>query len=324
MTEAAEHPDVDEISDLTETLLTPARSEEIRRHLELCVDCREVYESLEEIRGLLGTLPPSTPMPVDVAERIDAALAAEALLAATAPECSSTASASSSSASLTEASAEDSAEDDAPHGGAHVSRETSTAPRTDRPAGHARRSASGPGRGQRTRGRRRMVGLGAVFTLAALGLGGIIVQVTGDGGTTGNGSTTAGGGGVSLSEKNLESRVGELMAQRKGQPSTESRTDKPSFDVRSSPDGSDSQAPLRKEDVPSVKIPSCIQEGTGRKNLPLAAEKGTFNGKSAFLVVLPHATDAKQVSAYVVDASCAEQRGSDAGKLLSTHSYARR
>ncbi|MFF2850002.1 hypothetical protein ACFVT5_27250, partial [Streptomyces sp. NPDC058001] len=84
-TDAAGHPDVDEISDLTEGLLSPTRSEDLQRHLDSCELCTDVYASLEEIRGLLGSLPGQTRMPVDVAERIDAALAAEALLASTVP-----------------------------------------------------------------------------------------------------------------------------------------------------------------------------------------------------------------------------------------------
>lgn len=76
----AGHPDVAEISDLAEGLLAPARSGEVRSHLDSCALCADVRSSLEEIRGLLGTLPGPSRMPADVAGRIDAALAAEALL----------------------------------------------------------------------------------------------------------------------------------------------------------------------------------------------------------------------------------------------------
>ena len=79
-TDSAGHPDVAEISDLTEGLLSPARTSEVRRHLDGCELCADVHASLEEIRGLLGTLPGPPRMPADVAGRIDAALAAEALL----------------------------------------------------------------------------------------------------------------------------------------------------------------------------------------------------------------------------------------------------
>ncbi|WP_105970246.1 anti-sigma factor family protein [Streptomyces geranii] len=145
-TDTAGHPDVTEISDLTEGLLTPSQSADMQRHLDGCVLCADVYASLEEIRGLLGTMPGAERMPDDVAERIDAALAAEA----------------------------------------DVSRETSapvdrlTDRLTDRPTGHAH-AATGPGRKDRARrGRRRTIVLGTVFTAAALGLGSLLVSSLGD------------------------------------------------------------------------------------------------------------------------------------------------
>ncbi|WP_259370751.1 MULTISPECIES: anti-sigma factor [Streptomyces] len=81
-----EHPEVTEISALAEGALPLERSADVRAHLALCPLCAEVRDSLEEIRSLLGTLPGPSRMPDDVAGRIDAALAAEALLDATSPE----------------------------------------------------------------------------------------------------------------------------------------------------------------------------------------------------------------------------------------------
>lgn len=60
------HPDVSEISDLTEGLLSPSRTAEIRRHLGDCALCADVRASLEEIRSLLGTLPGPARMPADI------------------------------------------------------------------------------------------------------------------------------------------------------------------------------------------------------------------------------------------------------------------
>ncbi|MFD5924613.1 anti-sigma factor family protein, partial [Streptomyces griseoaurantiacus] len=73
-TDKAGHPDVDELSDLSEDLLPPSRTEEVQGHLEGCASCAEIYASLTEIRALLGTLSGPTHMPEDVAARIDAAL----------------------------------------------------------------------------------------------------------------------------------------------------------------------------------------------------------------------------------------------------------
>lgn len=75
-----DHPDVADISALSEGLLPPARSSEVRTHLSDCPLCADVLASLEEIRDALGTLPGPPRMPADVAGRIDAALAAEAML----------------------------------------------------------------------------------------------------------------------------------------------------------------------------------------------------------------------------------------------------
>ncbi|MCQ1576976.1 hypothetical protein NNW97_08645, partial [Streptomyces parvus] len=76
--DTAQHPEVSEISDLAEGLLAPSRTAEVQQHLTECDLCAEVRDSLEEIRGLLGTMPDPEPMPEDIAARIDAALAAEA------------------------------------------------------------------------------------------------------------------------------------------------------------------------------------------------------------------------------------------------------
>ncbi|MEX3100238.1 anti-sigma factor [Streptomyces sp. ST1015] len=143
-TDTAGHPDVAELSDLTEGLPTPSRTTELRRHLDGCGVCADTYASLEEIRELLGTLPEPLAMPEDVALRIDAALAAEA-----------------SGETTTEV--------------ADVSRETSV---PDRPSGHARAATTGPGRKTkgRPRSRRRTAAVLGVFTAAALGLGSVLLS----------------------------------------------------------------------------------------------------------------------------------------------------
>lgn len=139
-TDKAEHPDVTEISDLTEGLLPADRRDDIREHLEECGLCADVHASLEEIRGLLGTVPGPPRMPADVAGRIDAALAAEALLHATAPATGG----EDDTASVGTATGEDQP--------LHVSRETSAPPPTDlraalalRPQGRAANRGCGAG-----------------------------------------------------------------------------------------------------------------------------------------------------------------------------------
>lgn len=69
-TDMTGHPDVAEIADLAEGLLPTTRTTEVRQHLESCELCADVYASLTEIQGLLGTLPAPAPMPDDVAAQI--------------------------------------------------------------------------------------------------------------------------------------------------------------------------------------------------------------------------------------------------------------
>ncbi|MFE5010869.1 anti-sigma factor family protein [Streptomyces sp. NPDC056637] len=308
-TDTAEHPEIDEISDLTEGLLSPSRTEEVRVHLNGCELCADVHASLEEIRGTLGTLPGPVHMPADIAGRIDAALAAEALLDTKTP-----------------ADTEDKDEAEA-QSASPVSRETTPAdsPTTpvDRPSGHPR-AATGPGRGGRARTRRRRgAALGAVFTAAAIGLGVLLLQ---NGGGTPTGAPESGtprqaSSALSFSENKLESQVQNLLTEESSAPS-DSSTSKPSVDIQQSgPKTPRENSPMRGK---TVVVPDCIQRGTGRQTPALAIERGDYKGTTAYLVVLPHASDPAQVSAYVIDATCVKQPSSAPGKLLLTHSYTRR
>ncbi|MFJ8488752.1 anti-sigma factor family protein [Streptomyces sp. NPDC094038] len=292
-TDTTGHPDVAEISDLTEGLLPPARTEEVRKHLDGCELCADVHTSLEEIRGLLGALPGPPRMPADVADRIDAALAAEAPLNATAPV-------------------------------AHVSRETS--PREmpspgDRPAGRPSGSA-GPGRKERGRKhgrRRRTVVLGAVFTAAVLGAGSYFLQsLGGDGTPTAQSNPTASAG--SFSKTTLQGQVKDLLGTK---PSTQRGSQKP-FSVESQPSGKPNSTPSPTVKLqPTTQVPVCVRQGISQTDLVLGAKKGTYEGQDAYLVVLPDSSDASRVTAYVVDASCDSKGSASPGKVLLTESLAR-
>ncbi|MFI0270899.1 anti-sigma factor family protein [Streptomyces luteogriseus] len=297
----AGHPDVAEISDLAEGLVPPARTTELRRHLDDCELCADVYSSLEEIRGLLGTLPGPPRMPADVAGRIDAALAAEALLNAAGPETTETPEPVSAPGSTSE--------DDS---GAPVSRETSTSP--DRPAGRPRSSTTGPGRKSRTRiGRRRIVVLGTVFTVAALGLGSVLLSSLGDNkpphDTAGERQTTA---ADTFSEGKLREQVTGLLAENK----TKGGGSRTPFGAATAP--GTNQPKLAKE----VVVPGCVRDGIGRDDAALATEDGTYQGKKAMLVLLPDAADATRVTAYIVDATCVDHEPpSPAGNVLLKRTY---
>ncbi|MFJ1972675.1 anti-sigma factor family protein [Streptomyces sp. NPDC087903] len=301
-TDTAGHPDVAEISDLTEGLLPPSRTADVRQHVDECELCADVLASLEEIRGLLGTLPGPPRMPAEVAGRIDAALAAEALLHATAPEAVDTPAAVTPSRSVSDA-------DDSPP----VSRETS--PPADRPTGHARPSTSGPGRKRKRGGRRRAAVLGAVFTAAALGLGSLLLSSLDDGEPSSPEARGQQSASDTFSQGKLESQVAGLLAKSVG---TSSGSRAPQSLGMEGNDVTDSPRVLKQP-----AVPGCVQKGIGRNDTALATEDGTYQGKHAVLVVLPDPSDATRVTAYIVDATCVDHPSSATAKVLLKQSYTR-
>ncbi|MFD3917905.1 hypothetical protein [Streptomyces sp. NPDC058595] len=330
-TGTTEHPDVSEISDLTEDLLSPARSAEVREHLDGCTLCADVHESLEEIRGLLGTLPGPPRMPADVAARVDAALAAEALLNATAAtadvsrETSRTADSSAETASPEpehETESEREAESAAttvvpcaPVPGPTVS----DAPRADRPAGRPR-AATGPGR---TRGQRRRRGviLGAVFGTAAIGVSVLLFQTSSSTSSVDykadSGASQADGSGDVFSGTGIQDKVHSLLTST---PATGAphMADGGSGGENSTREGTTTASPKA-----LAQLPPCVQQGIGRAEPPLAAEKGIYRGVDAFLVVLSDPVDGNLVRAYVVDAACVDVTPPVKGELLLTKTYPR-
>ncbi|MFF3612429.1 anti-sigma factor family protein [Streptomyces sp. NPDC002580] len=300
-TDKAGHPDVAEISDLSEGLLSPSRTEDVRQHLDECAPCADTYESLEEIRGLLGSMPDAPRMPDDVADRIDAALAAEALSNAPASE-----------------ETEETTDADVDH--VRVSRETST---TGRPSGHPR-ATTGPGRPHRVRhGRRRTALLATAFTAATLGLGAILVQTLG-GDSSGKGPQTAtqqeSEARGTFSEKTLRTEVSGLLEKTK-KSGHDSGSAKP-WGAESQGTGADSGG-ISTLISPVPHVPECVEQGTGDEGTVLASKEGSYQGTGAYLLVLSDVSDNTKVTAYIVDSSCAKQAASAPGKLLLKRSYAR-
>ncbi|OKK18254.1 hypothetical protein AMK16_18090 [Streptomyces sp. CB00455] len=290
------HPDVSEISDLTEGLLPPARSAEIRRHLDDCALCADVRTSLEEIRSLLGTLPGPARMPADIAGRIDAALAAEALLDSTASRPRPAAAARPGPADR------------------DVSRETS-------PAGHPA-GPSGPGR--RHRARRRIAVLAGLAGAAACALG--IFLFAGPSGSPGPDATARGDashttalpstGDDSYTAQGLQGNVRQLLASGQG---AKTEPENNTYGMENT-----SPAPrVAPNDRRAASVPACVQDATGRPDTPLAAERGSYQGTPAFLVVLPHPDDASRVDAFLIDTACETTAAGTPGKVLLTHTYPR-
>lgn len=303
-TGTSEHPEVSEISELTDGLLSPSRTADLRDHLASCALCEDVYASLEEIRGLLGTLPGPTRMPTDVAERIDAALAAEALLDSTAPGTTAHVSRETVSAPIS------------------VSRETDPEPPShgtpSRPAGRPR-GASGPGRqtpsGRSSRPRRwPRILLGTAAAVVVFSFGGLLIQNAATNGTQASQDRSTAttekstGAAVGLTAANLGSHVQDLLASNRPHRS-------PGVGARSSP-----ESPLRGS---ADTVPSCVRHGIGRPEAPLASKHTRYQGKDAYLVVLPDPADPQRVSAYVVASSCVSATPPAPGKVLLSHSYQR-
>ncbi|MDT0453044.1 hypothetical protein [Streptomyces hesseae] len=316
------HPEVAEISALTEGVLSPARTTDIREHLADCALCEDVRSSLDEIRGLLGTLPGPTRMPVDVAERIDAALAAEALLSATAPEAdvvisqgggvsreTGTEEPSTESPALADAAVSretDGAPDAAPvHGTARL--DTTKRDVADRPAGRPH-ATTGPKRrdpasGPRTRRARRWPRalLGTACAAAVIGVGSFLLQSGGGGDTHADGPRTDRVSPSDRSTGDLTARVQALLKSAKG-PEVQGMTPR--------------TAPEKTLSDSGVTAPACVREGIGRPEPALATRQDIFDGEDAYLIVLPHPGDTTLVDAYLVSAACGSATSPAPGKVL--------
>ncbi|MEU8590554.1 hypothetical protein AB0C59_26660 [Streptomyces sp. NPDC048664] len=299
-TDTAGHPDVEELSELTEGLLPASRTTDVRQHLDGCTLCSDVYDSLREIREVLGALPEPARMPADVASRIDAALAAEALLGA----------GTTDEKALSAASAP-----------ARVSRETPAS--ADRPSGRPR-SGSGPGRTVRTRRRRAPLLLGTLVAAAALGLGAVLVQVWGHhgSGSPPQASAPRTDAKHTYSVGTLQGQVTDLLAAKKtvgGQTGSA----KP-WAAQSEPGtGSSGMQSNQTFKDAGVTLPSCVEKALHTSQAVLAADQGVYQGKAVYLVVTPDASDSSKVTAFLVDSACVKPASSSPGKVLLTTSYSR-
>ncbi|MEV5509275.1 zf-HC2 domain-containing protein [Streptomyces orinoci] len=303
------HPEVAEISALTEGVLPPGRTADLREHLAGCALCTDVRSSLDEIRRSLGTLPGPVRMPADVAGRIDAALAAEALLDATAPRTVSRETTVPAPGPVSRETAE-AAETVATASGNtntkatatdRVSRETG-----DRPPARPR-AATGPGRGPSAGpstgpGRRRRwprALLGTACAAAVISVGSFLLQSGGDGGTRAHQGTPT--PAKTLAAADLRSQVHTLLNSHEPSESRGLSAQNSSETLRDS----------------GTTAPACVSEGIGRSEPALATRQENFSGTEAYLVVLPHPGDDSVVDAYVVSAACASASPSVPGRVLA-------
>ncbi|WP_374986800.1 hypothetical protein [Streptomyces fradiae] len=303
--DTTQHPDVSEIADLTEGILPPARTADVRRHLDRCDLCADVRDSLEEIRGLLGTLPGPPRMPVDVAERIDAALAAEALLHATAPDG-------------TDAVSRETAHPAAPPTTVPTAVRTRAAERPPTvPAGRKTETPASRGPARR---RRRYAVLSTVCGLAAAGLGVVFLQGADPAGDQPSATHVAGepGAEATFSGMELTEKVRTLLvSSEQSRAATTPR-------MRSEGAVESEKTPNRLLDgTAGPQVPECVQRGIDRGEQPLAVERGEYRGRSSYLVVLPHPGTGTRVDVYIVDTLCTTAQGSPAGEVLLKQSQPR-
>ncbi|MGW2184409.1 anti-sigma factor family protein [Streptomyces sp. NPDC001719] len=311
-----EHPEVAEISALAEGALSPSRSADVREHLAGCPLCEDVRTSLDEIRTLLGTLPGPPRMPDDIAERIDAALAAEALLDSTA-HTATVVDEDDALVSRGTSTSEAVSRETVARPSRHVSRETAApAPErvsreTDdrRPAARPR-AATGPGRQTPSPGRTRpgrsrrwpKVLLGTACAAAVLGVGSLFLPSGSSGDHHGPQALQESPSPVVLASGDLKTRVHDLL--------------KVSFKATEPRGKSSENAPETMLRDNGTDAPVCVQQGIGRPEPSLAAQPDSYKGESAYLVVMPHPTDASLVDAYVVASACVGTTPTAPGKVL--------
>ncbi|NGN63892.1 hypothetical protein G5C51_08230 [Streptomyces sp. A7024] len=300
------HPEVADISALAEGLLPPEQSSAVRAHLAECDVCADIEASLDEIRGLLGNLPGPAAMPEDIATRIDAALAAEALV--------SRETASGPDAVSRETEDEPSA----------VSRETTTGlprPRTaDRPAGHASASTrpgrSHPGGKQRGRGARLALSVAASVAVIAGGvwLGSVAVDGAGGGSSDDAGVAKEGAASGKMAPSISRAELGDRVKTLLEAPDNDTLEGSGDATVKGTPKGEDHR------DAPVV--PTCIRDVIHRSEQPVAVNENTIRGQQIYVVVLPHPGDRAQVDAYAVSAICVTEPGTPS-ELLQKSTYPR-
>ncbi|GAA2708700.1 MULTISPECIES: zf-HC2 domain-containing protein [Streptomyces] len=308
------HPEVAEISALTEGILSPSRTADVREHLADCAVCEDVHSSLTEIKDLLGTLPGPARMPVDVAERIDAALAAEALLDATVPGADSV---------VSRETAED--EEEGQRSPVRVSQEQVSRETAERPSRPRPRAVTGPGRqapaasgpGKRSPRRWSRALLGAACAAAVIGVGTFFLQSGQD--TDQHADAPAPGSSQAtlspLAADDLSTRVASLLHQSFKAPDGQSAGAQ-GISPKTSTDGTPTTS--------ATVEPPCVRQGIGRSEPALATHRETYDGQDAYLVVLPHPGDTQLVDAYVVASSCETASAPTPGKVLRQLTLPRR
>ncbi|MFJ6211950.1 anti-sigma factor family protein [Streptomyces sp. NPDC092296] len=277
----ADHPAVEEISDLTEDLLTPAAAETVRAHLAGCTECTDTRDALLEIRALLGRTE-APPLPADIADRIDAALAAEA------------------AAPTDTAAAEP---------GPPVRDRT-------RPGGGPG-LATGPGRGPRRRRTGRLL-LATAAVAAAIGLGGVLIHTLQTDHVRSTSALKDAAGATAAPQRAFTARQphgvasDQLAAQSRGTGTayTEQGLDSQIGRLMSGPGARPANG------TATAPLPDCVLQATGRPaDQPLATDLGTFQGGPVAVVVYAAAQPVGALDVFLVDPDCEQVAPADPGTV---------
>ncbi|MEU9045166.1 MULTISPECIES: hypothetical protein [unclassified Kitasatospora] len=289
-----DHPPVERLADLTEGLVdSPEAVAALRRHLVGCAECRETVDALAEVQALLGGVE-TPPMPADIADRLDAALA-QAAAEAPAPASGNDRKALARPQEAPAAARRSGT----PASPVRAATGPSTPP--SRPSARPA-AATGPGR---PRPRRRFaLLLGAAAALAALGLGGALLLHPDDG--AGGPTVTAGApagttaaaapgraphgasAGTDYRADRLATQIQQLLARSESAPGlrptgqakpesvlpAEGARPEPSSPASPSPSASASPAPSA----------SCPPPASGA---PLATDRGSYDGAPVDVLVYP-------------------------------------
>ena len=284
------HPTVEAISDYIEDLLPAEAAAELSRHFEDCPECLDTHAAIEEIRALLGQSEP-VQLPGDIAVRIDAALAAEALLSSTEPAA---------------APGEAAAPPRSLSGSRGTGGSSSAAHGPSGPSGPSGVS-SGPGRKRRRPSARAL--RRAALGLAALAVVGVVttslLQLHPGSSSSANSSAVsapravpgqAGGGartGFVFTDAALAEQVRQLV---------------PAGPIKTPAVGSGPKAST--ENSPAVQtgtVPECVSLAAHRgAEQPLTSAQGSYNGTPVYALVYSDATDpSHSLDVYLIAASCA-------------------
>ncbi|WP_052390649.1 anti-sigma factor family protein [Streptomyces sp. NRRL B-24484] len=277
-----EHPDIEALADLAEQLTDPADEPALRRHLDDCAECADTFAALAEVRALLGEAE-VPPMPADVAERIDSALAAAGSTPRTA-------------AAPPAGQAPD--RTGAPRGASAPP----SAPTAGRPGGSAP-GGTGPGRARRRRVR---LLLATVTAAAAVGFGALLLPLSGTGGgssaqapadsaarpAAGAAQKPALTGGTAFEDDTLAAQARQLVRAAAAAPTSRAPEGLAQPDRSESPGTTAGNA-----------APACAAALTGRGDrAPLAAAPGRYHSAAVTALVYPDGSD--RLDVYLITPDC--------------------